>query len=208
VGAEHTGDGWGEVLDHLERRREASRAMGGEERLGRHRAAGKLDPRRIDHLLDPGSFLELGTLVGEEAPPTPSSSGRARSTGGGGGLAEDFTVKAGTISQASNSKLPGAELACSTASRWSCCWRRRLRRRPGTTPARPPTCWPRWCSGRVPLVTAVLSLRRAGRWWRPCPCGDDRPSIFTAGPPVVYESLGEQISKEAWAAPTWPWPAG
>ena len=44
--------------------------MGGEERLAKHRGQGKLDARaRIDHLLDPGSFLELGTLVGgEEAP--------------------------------------------------------------------------------------------------------------------------------------------
>ena len=63
-------EGWEGVLEHLQRRREVSRAMGGEERLQKHRAAGKLDVRaRIDHLLDPGSFQELGTLVGgEEAP--------------------------------------------------------------------------------------------------------------------------------------------
>ena len=67
-------ESWDGVLDDLEERRAASRAMGGEERLAKHRAAGKLDARaRIDHLLDPGSFLELGTLVGGDgARPTPS----------------------------------------------------------------------------------------------------------------------------------------
>lgn len=40
--------------------------MGGEERLAKHRAAGKLDARaRVDHLLDAGSFRELGTLAGD-----------------------------------------------------------------------------------------------------------------------------------------------
>src|SRR5947207_3177314 len=63
-------DSWDGVLENLHRRRVAARAMGGEERLAKHRAAGKLDARaRVEHLLDTGSFLELGTLVGgEEAP--------------------------------------------------------------------------------------------------------------------------------------------
>jgi len=37
--------GWDDVLQDLARRREASRAMGGEERLKKHRDAGKLDVR-------------------------------------------------------------------------------------------------------------------------------------------------------------------
>jgi acetyl-CoA carboxylase carboxyltransferase component len=56
---------WEETLGDLAARRAASRAMGGDERLAKHRAAGKLDARaRIAHLLDAGSFQELGTLVG------------------------------------------------------------------------------------------------------------------------------------------------
>lgn len=44
--------------------------MGGEERLRKHREAGKLDARaRIAHLLDAGSFHELGTLVGGDDNP-------------------------------------------------------------------------------------------------------------------------------------------
>ena len=59
-------EGWEGVLENLELRRRASRAMGGDERLRKHREAGKLDARaRIDHLLDPESFQELGTLVGK-----------------------------------------------------------------------------------------------------------------------------------------------
>ena len=54
--------GWESTLADLSERRVAARAMGGEERLAKHRAGGKLDVRaRIAHLLDPGSFQELGT---------------------------------------------------------------------------------------------------------------------------------------------------
>ena len=60
-------DDWASTLEDLERRRAASRAMGGAERLAKHRAAGKLDARaRVDALLDPGTFREVGTLVGGE----------------------------------------------------------------------------------------------------------------------------------------------
>jgi acetyl-CoA carboxylase carboxyltransferase component len=63
-------EGWDDVLEDLARRREESRAMGGEERLRKHRDAGKLDVRaRIAYLLDAGSFQELGTLVGGDDAP-------------------------------------------------------------------------------------------------------------------------------------------
>ena len=100
-------EGWDGALADLETRRKAARAMGGEERLHKHRAAGKLDARaRIDHLLDPGSFLELGTLVGgEEAPADAIVMGSGRIDGRPVMVAaEDFTVKAGTISSAANAK--------------------------------------------------------------------------------------------------------
>src|SRR5207244_11126127 len=100
-------DSWDGVLENLHRRRVAARAMGGEERLAKHRAAGKLDARaRVEHLLDTGSFLELGTLVGgEEAPADAIVMGSGRIDGRPVMVAaEDFTVKAGTISQAANSK--------------------------------------------------------------------------------------------------------
>src|SRR3954447_22017195 len=100
-------EGWDGVLDSLQRRRDVSRSMGGDERLAKHHAAGKLDARaRIDHLLDPGSFQELGTLVGgEDAPADAVVTGAGRIEGRPVLVAaEDFTVKAGTISSAANAK--------------------------------------------------------------------------------------------------------
>ena len=47
---------WKPTLDDLAQRREAARAMGGEDRLAKHRASGKLDARaRVERLLDPGA---------------------------------------------------------------------------------------------------------------------------------------------------------
>ncbi|MBI1378395.1 MAG: methylmalonyl-CoA carboxyltransferase [Frankiales bacterium] len=80
--------------------------MGGPEKLARQHDAGKLDVRqRIDALLDPGSFHEIGTLTGkrvttpdggEEFQPTNFVMGRGRIDGrvvvvGG----DDFTVRGG-----------------------------------------------------------------------------------------------------------------
>jgi acetyl-CoA carboxylase carboxyltransferase component len=57
----------------------------------------------------------------------------------------------------------------------------------------------------VPLVTAVLGAS-AGHGALVAPMSDfavmsSRASVFTAGPPVVLESLGEQISKEDLGGP-------
>src|SRR5947207_2426941 len=103
----HTNEDWEPVPEDLRTRRLAGRAMGGGERLAKHRAAGKLDARaRVHYLLDPGSFQELGTLVGgEEAPADAVVIGSGRVDNRPVMVAaEDFTVKAGTISQPANSK--------------------------------------------------------------------------------------------------------
>jgi acetyl-CoA carboxylase carboxyltransferase component len=61
------------------------------------------------------------------------------------------------------------------------------------------------CSGRVPLVTAVLGAS-AGHGALVAPMSDfsvmsAHASIFTAGPPVVAESMGETITKDALGGP-------
>ena len=49
----------------LAQRRAIAHALGGEEQVARHHAPGKLTAReRIDHLLDAGSFNEIGALAG------------------------------------------------------------------------------------------------------------------------------------------------
>src|SRR5438094_854258 len=54
---------WQAEVEEIRRRRAIARGMGGEEAVARHRAAGKLTVReRIDRLVDPGSFAEMGML--------------------------------------------------------------------------------------------------------------------------------------------------
>jgi acetyl-CoA carboxylase carboxyltransferase component len=56
-----------ELVADLERRREAALAMGGPERIDRHHASGRLTAReRIDALIDPGSWFEVGLLAEPE----------------------------------------------------------------------------------------------------------------------------------------------
>src|SRR5438105_5088196 len=51
-------------VDELERRRAEAKKMGGEARLARQKERGKLDARaRLDLLLDPGTFREIGVLA-------------------------------------------------------------------------------------------------------------------------------------------------
>jgi len=205
-------DGWKDVLDDLARRRETSRAMGGEERLRKHRDAGKLDVRaRIAYLLDDGSFQELGTLVGgSEAPADAVVMGSGRIDGRPVMVAaEDFTVMAGTISAAANAKrhrvaaiaahdrvplimmLEGAGY--------------RADGKPHVAPTPTDMLAQARCSGRVPLVTAVLGAS-AGHGALVAGISDfavmsAHASIFTAGPPVVLESMGEEITKEDLGGP-------
>lgn len=205
-------DGWGAALDDLAARRSASRAMGGEERLAKHRGAGKLDARaRVAHLLDPGSFHELGTLVGgEEAPSDAVVMGSGRIDGRPVMVAaEDFTVKAGTISQPANAKrYRVAELAAGDRVPLVMILEGAGFRADGRSHTRSPTdlLAQSRCSGRVPLITAVLGAS-AGHGALVAPMSDftvmsSQASIFTAGPPVVYESLGEAISKEELGGPS------
>ena len=56
---------WEKQLQELARRRELSKKMGGAEKIKRQHDAGKLTVReRIDGLVDPDSFREVGALVG------------------------------------------------------------------------------------------------------------------------------------------------
>jgi acetyl-CoA carboxylase carboxyltransferase component len=102
-----TDDGWKPELEELARRTELAQRMGGDEKIAKHRAQGKLTVReRIDALLDPNTFHEIGTLTGRasydddgnlvDATPANFVMGRGRINGrtvvvGG----DDFTVRGG-----------------------------------------------------------------------------------------------------------------
>jgi acetyl-CoA carboxylase carboxyltransferase component len=204
-------EGWPEILDDLESRRAASRAMGGEERLRKHHDKGKLDARaRIDHLLDVGSFAEIGTLVGgTDAPADAVIIGSGTIDGRPVMVAaEDFTVLAGTISSAANAKrYRVAEIARTDRVPLVMMLEGAGFRADGKSHTRSPTdlLAQASCSGQVPLVTAVLGAS-AGHGALVAPMSDfavmsSGASVFTAGPPVVLESLGEQISKEDLGGP-------
>ena len=62
---------WKVLLEQLESRRGAARAMGGPERVARLiTARGKLDARaRLEKLFDQGTFVEIGGLAGGPAAP-------------------------------------------------------------------------------------------------------------------------------------------
>src|SRR5215469_6452014 len=205
-------EGWDDVLGDLESRRQASRAMGGEERLRKHHDAGKLDARaRVAYLLDEGSFQELGTLVGgTDAPADAIVMGSGRIDGRPVMVAaEDFTVKAGTISAAANAKRHRvAEIAVSDRVPLIMMLEGagyRADGKPHVAPTPTDMLAQARCSGRVPMVTAVLGAS-AGHGALVAPVSDfaimsRQGAIFTAGPPVVYESMGEQITKEDLGGP-------
>jgi acetyl-CoA carboxylase carboxyltransferase component len=201
---------WKETLDDLDRRRHQSRAMGGAERLGKHRGSGKLDARaRVERLLDPCTFQELGTLVGGEVAADGIITGFGRINGSPVMVgAEDFTTLAGTIAPGSNAKRYRiAELALRDKIPLVMLLEGAGFRPSGQHYGRTPTDMlaQARCSGRVPLVAAVLGPS-AGHGALVAPVCDftimsSQGAIFTAGPPVVKESTGEEITKEDLGGP-------
>lgn len=202
-------EGWRPTLDDLAERRDAARAMGGEERLARHRKSGKLDARaRIDSLLDPESFTELGTLVGS-VPADAFVAGAGRIDGRPVMVgAEDFTVLGGTIAGGNNAKRYRiAELALQRRVPLVMLLEGAGHRPDDRSQGRHPTDLgiQARCSGRVPLVTAVMGPS-AGHGALVAPMSDfcvmtEHGAIFTAGPPVVKESTGEDVDKEELGGP-------
>lgn len=57
---------WQPEIEELQKRKAMALQMGGAERVAKHKADGKLTVReRIERLLDPGSFHEIGALAGK-----------------------------------------------------------------------------------------------------------------------------------------------
>ncbi|EHI11154.1 acyl-CoA carboxylase subunit beta [Mycolicibacterium thermoresistibile] len=201
---------WKETLEDLACRRERAYGMGGPERLAKHHATGKLDARaRIDRLLDPGSFHELGTLVGGDIAADGLVAGAGRIDGAPVMVgAEDFTTLAGSIGPGGNAKRYRlAELALRNKVPLIMLLEGAGFRPSGEHYGRTPTdlIAQARCSGKVPTVSAVLGPS-AGHGALVAPVCDftimsTQGAIFTAGPPVVKESTGEEVSKEDLGGP-------
>src|SRR3954454_16196875 len=103
---------WDPELEELRRRTELAREMGGEERVERQHAAGRLTVReRIERLFDPGTFKETGALAGTgtygddgeltEFRPANMVVGQGRIAGRRAIVeADDFTVRGGAADAA------------------------------------------------------------------------------------------------------------
>ena len=201
---------WQETLHDLSRRRQQAHEMGGAERLAKHRGKGKLDARaRIHHLVDEGTFQEFGTLVGGEIAADGIVTGAGRIDGTPVMVgAEDFTTLAGSIGPGGNAKRYRlAELALRQKIPLVMLLEGAGFRPRGEHYGRSPTdlIAQAQCSGKVPTVSAVLGPS-AGHGALVAPVCDftimsGQGAIFTAGPPVVKESTGEEISKEDLGGP-------
>ena len=118
---------WQPELDDLARRRKLAQAMGGPEKIARHRANGKLTVReRVAGLVDQGSFEEIGSVSGVPeydaegrlVSLTPANLVCGRATIGGRAVfvtGDDFTVRGGANDGGLRDKFHFAE---SEARRW------------------------------------------------------------------------------------------
>jgi acetyl-CoA carboxylase carboxyltransferase component len=204
---------WKPRLDELARRLGVARAMGGPERLARQRRGGRLDARaRIDALLDPGSFREIGALVGTGphagacAPADAfvmglgSIDGRPVLVG-----AEDFTVLGGSIGIGTHAKrvrlarLAGQEraplvlLLDGAGERAS----NALERYPFAPNDLQELVV---LSGRVPVVAVVLGASAGhgalGAALADHVIGVEGAALFAAGPRLVEAATGERVDAE------------
>src|SRR5262245_41180279 len=183
--------------------------MGGRERLARQHGGGRLDARkRLDALLDLGSFHELGALVGGEAAPADAfvagwgaSDGRPVLVG-----AEDFSVRGGSIGLGTHAKRVrlaglawqeraplvlllegGGERASNALERYP--------HAPNDLQALAAL------SGRVPIVAVVMGAS-AGHGALAAPLADyvlmvEGAALFAAGPALVEAATGERVDREA-----------
>ena len=207
-------------LAELERRRAAALKMGGDEAVAKWREKGRMTAReRIDALADPGSFQELGTLTGkgdysadgELRSVTPSNCVMGRAEAAGAPVmvvADDFTIRGGSseaavadkwiyaermahefrmplvrlvdsaggsvkvLEQAGRTKIPGYPLLPSTALM-------------GIAPVASVAFGACVGLGAVRAIGAHFSVMVKGQ-----------AQVFAAGPPVVKQGLGHDVTKE------------
>jgi len=214
---------WQPEIDEIRRREAIARDMGGAANVERQHAAGRLTVReRIERLLDPGSFHEIGALAGRAeydesgqlASFTPSNfvagtgriDGRQVSIGG-----DDFTVRGGAADAAIGNKMerseklarglriPMVRLVDGTGGGGSVKTIEHIGRT--YVPANPAWDTITAMLGEVPVVGACLgpvaglgAVRVVTSHFSLMVRGSSQ--LFVAGPPVVERGVGEKLSKE------------
>jgi acetyl-CoA carboxylase carboxyltransferase component len=207
------------LADDLEHRRAKARLGGGEERIARQHAAGKLTAReRLALLIDDGTFVELGVhgrphfsqraMDGREAPADGVITGYGRVDGRYVAVAAyDFTVMAGAMGMTGEIKVARLrELALT--KRIPMVWLldsagARIQEAVGSLFAgtghlfREETVM----SGVVPQIAAVMGPCAAGTAYIPgladfVPMVSGRGSMALAGPHLVRAAVGEDVTPE------------
>jgi acetyl-CoA carboxylase carboxyltransferase component len=214
--------GWEAEIEELRRREALARQMGGADKVKRQHDGGKLTVReRIDRLLDPGSFHEVGAVAGkasydevgeiQDFRPANFVMGRGRIDGrpvvvGG----DDFTVRGGAADAAIRQKqivaeqmanelrVPIVRLVDGTGGGGSV---RQIENEGRTyVPANPGWEWVVANMGTVPVVALGLgsvaglgAARVATSHYSLMVEGISQ--MFIAGPPVVAR-IGESVGKE------------
>lgn len=214
---------WQSEISELEQRRAWADELGGTEAIAKHHSKGHLTVReRIEGLLDPGSFAEIGKLTGTGtyidsqvsgvlAAPYVMGLGKVdgRPIAVGG---EDFTVRGGTSwggdrrkggqggfieDLAAQYRIPLVNLIDGSGGSVSGLKRRGHSVFPGVHGFERSV----ELMGKVPVVSAVLGVAAGG------PAGRailahwsvmvrETSQVFAAGPPVVERSLGRKVSRE------------
>ncbi|MCA1830655.1 MAG: methylmalonyl-CoA carboxyltransferase [Actinobacteria bacterium] len=213
---------WDPELEELRRREELARRMGGEEKIARQRAAGRLTVReRIEMLLDGGSFHEIGTLAGSADYDgdalvgfTPTNFVIGTGTIDGRKVvvsADDFTVRGGAADAsihrkqvyaeqlANELRLPLIRLLEGTGGGGSV---KSLETMGWTyVPMNPGWDYVVANMSAVPVVSAVLgpvaglgAARAVMSHFSVMVEGTSQ--LFVAGPPVVRSGMGQDVTKE------------
>lgn len=200
----------------LEARRDWAAAMGGEQRLERVRAAGKLSVReRLEHLLDPGSFQEIGALTHSQLPELRDRTPADGTVTGSGTIegrtvfvsADDPTVLAGTRGRIAEFKRERvAELAIAEKRPFIClseAGAARLQETRGAISAGLGVGFEQHIrmSGHIPQVSVMLGPAFGGPSF--VSAQGDFTSVASgtgyigmSGPPVVKVGLGVDLSAE------------
>ena len=207
-------EGWQGLLQELQRRTASAEAMGGPDKLEKQRNRGRLNVReRIERLCDEGGFNEYGALAGGNHPAGHSPLAGDGLVGGigriaGGNtvvIAEDFTVKGGSIGHVNAAKrtrlvrlaleqglplvmvLDGAgERADNQTERYPNC--------PSDLQLLADL------KGQVPIIALVLGAS-AGHGALTAMFADfiimtDDAALFSAGPPLVKAALGIETTPQ------------
>ncbi len=214
---------WQPEIDEIRRREAIAREMGGAANIERQHKAGRLTVReRIDRLLDPGSFHEIGALTGRAVYDesgqltsfTPSNfvtgtgriGGRQVVVGG-----DDFTVRGGAADAAIGDKMghgeklarglriPMVRLVDGTGGGGSVKTIEHIGRT--YVPANPAWDTITAMLGEVPVIGVCLgpvaglgAVRVVTSHFSLMVRGSSQ--LFVAGPPVVERGVGEKLSKE------------